>query len=568
MVTDAKNTFGGSIMKKHNLSFLATSILMGLIPLLVAAVTISTVAVYKTKNNLEERVYLQLQACAISLRKYFEWDINENILEADEESLDFIDSLTEQDVDLTLFLDDVRFITSIYNEDGERNIGTKASDGIWEIVKQGKDYYTNGTVIGGKKYYVYYIPVCRENGEVVGMAFAGMPESLVKENITANARSMVLAAVCIAAFCIVVIVLIGLRIRKSIIGIADYTHELSTGRLGISTSCTSNIREIANLIDSTEDLQGNLKNIISKVEDKAVRLTRNVKTIHDGIEVSNNASEGIVKAVNELSKGSMNISESVQNTAASMQNVGQSISSIAESATTTEGEAQQIEVINNEAKDNLSHLIDANKNTVTISENVVTGINEANSAIENIRKAADAITNIASQTSMLSLNASIEAARAGEAGKGFAVVASSIQTLAGESDNSAQEIQNIINEIIMKSQNNVQLANQIKDAIDSEGDALVTVSDSFDKVSDKIQIMVDTIHNISTEIGTLDKDKEKVLDEINSLSFISEENTASCQETTASIEELRENIEVISVQATDTDNISEELKESVSYFKL
>ena len=555
-------------MKKHKLTFLATSMLIGLIPLLVAAVTISTVAVYKAKNNLEERVYLQLQACAISVREYFEWDINEDILEVDEVSLDFIDSLKVQDVDLTLFLGDVRFITSIYNEDGERNIGTKASEGIWDFVKQGKDYRTNGTMIGGKKYYVYYTPVCSESGEIIGMAFAGMPESLVNENIASNTRSMVLVAVCTAAFCIVIIVLIALRIRKSIIAIANYTHELSTGSLSISTSCASNIREIAALIDSAENLQDNLKNIISKVDDKTLRLTQNVKTIHDGIQISNDVTEGIVRVANELSEGSMHIAESVQNTAASMQNVGESISSIAESAAVTEAEAREIEVINNEAKDNLSHLIQANKNTVTISENVVMGINEANTAIENIRKAADAITNIAAQTSMLALNASIEAARAGESGKGFAVVASSIQTLAGESDNSAKEIQNIINEIILKSQNNVQLANEIKNAIDSEGDALVSVSDSFDKVSDKIQIAVDTIHNISSESDVLNHDKEKVLDEISSLSSISEANTASCQETTASIEELRKNIEMINIQATDTDNISEELKESVAYFKL
>ena len=187
-------------MKKYKLSFLATSMLMGLIPLLVAAVTISAVAINKTKNNLEERVYLQLQACAISVREYFEWDIDENILEVDEVSLDFIDSLTVQDVDLTLFLEDVRFITSIYNEDGERNVGTKASEGIWDLVKQGKDYCTNGTIIGGREYYVYYTPVYSEDGEIIGMAFAGMPESLVKENITSNTRSMVLVAVCTAAF--------------------------------------------------------------------------------------------------------------------------------------------------------------------------------------------------------------------------------------------------------------------------------------------------------------------------------------------------------------------------------
>ena len=567
-MVDAQNTFGGNVMKKHKLTFLATSILIGLIPLLVAAVTISIVAINKTKSNLEERVYLQLQACAISVREYFEWDIDEDILEVDEVSLDFIDSLKVQDVDLTLFLEDERFITSIYNEDGERNIGTKSSEGIWDLVKQGKDYNAKGTVIGGKEYYVYYTPVRSESGEVVGMAFAGMPESFVNENITSNTMSMVLVAVCTAAFCIVIIVLIGLNIRKSIIGISQYTYELSVGRLSISTSCTSNIREISALIDSAENLQNNLKTIISKVDDKTLRLAQNVKTIHDGIQISNDATEGIVRAANELSDGSLHIAESVQNTAASMQNVGESISSIAESAADAEAEAREIEVINNEAKDNLSRLIEANKNTVTISENVVTGINEANTAIENIRKAADAITSIAGQTSMLALNASIEAARAGEAGKGFAVVASSIQSLAGESDNSAKEIQNIINEIILKSQNNVQFASQIKDAIDSEGDALISVSDSFDKVSDKIKITVDTIHNISTESDVLNQDKGKVLDEISSLSSISEANTASCQETTASIEELRKNIEMINVQATDTNNISEELKESVAYFKL
>ena len=258
----------------------------------------------------------------------------------------------------------------------------------------------------------------------------------------------------------------------------------------------------------------------------------------------------------------------MQNRFIAQQNVGESILSIAESALVTEKKAQEIETISSEAKDNLSLLMDANKNTVMISEDVVTGIDEANEAIEHIRKAADAITNIASQTSMLALNASIEAARAGEAGSGFSVVAASIQTLAGESDRSAKKIQTIIDEIVEKSRNNVQLANYIKEAVDSEGNALATVSDSFDKVNDKIHITVDTIHDISKEIDALNQDKEKVLEEVRSLSAVSEENTASCQETTDSIKELRENIEMINCQTTDTNNISEELKESVAYFEL
>lgn len=555
-------------MKKHKLPFLVTSMLIGLVPLIVASATISLVAVYKMKSNLEKDVYLRLQAASTAVREYFEWDIDEGILEVDDVSLQFIDSYTNQDIELTLFLEDERYITSIYKEDGERNIGTKASEGIWETVRQGKDYYADGTVIGGKEYFVCYIPVCNSSGEVVGMAFAGMPESIVGDNIAANTKTIVIVFVCVAAVCAAAIIGIGLKIRKPIVRIAGYTHLLSKGRLGADVANASSIKEISMLIDSAQSLQVNLKKIISKVDDKTGRLDQNVKMIHSGIQTSNEATEGIVDAVNELSKGSLHIAESVQSTAEAMKNVGESILSIAESAVVTEKEAQEIETISSEAKNNLSLLMDASKNTVTISEDVVTGIGEANEAIEHIRNAADAITSIASQTSMLALNASIEAARAGEAGAGFSVVAGSIQALAGESDRSAKEIQTIIDEIIEKSQNNVQLANQIKEAVDSEGDALATVSDSFDRVNDRINITVDTIHNISKEIDALNQDKEKVLEEVHDLSVVSEENTASCQETTDSIKELRENIEMINCQTTDTNNISEELKESVAYFKL
>lgn len=555
-------------MKNHKLPFLVTSMLIGLIPLFVASATISLVAIYKMKSNLEEDVFLRLQAASAAVREYFEWDIHEDILEVDDASLAFIDSYTNQDIELTLFLQDVRFITSIYKEDGERNIGTKSSEGIWETVKQGKDYYAAGTVIGGKKYYVCYIPVYGSSNEIVGMAFAGIPESIVGDNIAGNTKTIVFVFVCVAAICAAAIICVGLKIRKPIVGIADYTHLLSRGSLGVDIADASAIKEISTLIDSAESLQGNLKNIISKVDDKTERLNKNVKMIHSGIQTSNEATEGIVVAVNELSKGSVHIAESVQSTAESMQNVGESILSIAESAVATEKKAQEIETISSEAKDNLALLMDANRNTVKISEDVVMGIDEANEAIEHIRKAADAITSIASQTSMLALNASIEAARAGEAGSGFSVVATSIQTLAGESDRSAKEIKTIIDEIIEKSRNNVQLANHIKEAVDSEGNALATVSDSFDKVNDKIHITVDNIHDISKEIDALNQDKEKVLEEVRSLSAVSEENTASCEETTNSIKELRENIEMISCQTTDTNNISEELKEAVAYFEL
>ena len=210
----------------------------------------------------------------------------------------------------------------------------------------------------------------------------------------------------------------------------------------------------------------------------------------------------------------------------------------------------------------------ANNDTIVISQDVINGIKESSEAVNDIKRAADVISEIASQTSLLSLNASIEAARAGEAGRGFAVVASNIQELAEQSDRSAKEIQSVIQNIVHKSEHNVILANQIKDAVDNEGGVLKEVNTSFDEVNNQVEVTADAVNEIQIKSTALDRNKNKVLDEVSTLSSISEENAASCEETTASMEELSANIETINVKAQETGDIADALEESVEYFKL
>ena len=136
------------------------------------------------KDELVDSTYLRLKACATSVEQYFTWDIREDILEKDDISYQFIDSL-----------EDERFITSIVDKDGNRAEGTKADPQIWETVRAGNDYETDGVEIKGEEYYVYYMPVCSDDGEILGMAFAGERESIVQDAISDMLRSLVLRSV-------------------------------------------------------------------------------------------------------------------------------------------------------------------------------------------------------------------------------------------------------------------------------------------------------------------------------------------------------------------------------------
>lgn len=554
-------------MKKAKMNLLLTMVMIGVIPLLIVGVVLSVVSINTTKEEVVEETFEKLKVAAEGLDEYYAWDIIHTGEAAYEH--DYVDGLKADDIELTLFIGDERYITSLIDSStGKRNEGTKADPSIYATVSAGNDYHAENVKIGGVKYFVYYTPVKDANNKVVGMAFAGTPQKDVDALINKVTTQAIMIAVILMLVSAAIVVLVAMKVRSGIVKIVNATNTLAEGKLYEPIEVKSGIKEIGVLIDAAKSLQMNLVSIISTVNNNVNQLNNNVGMITDGVTTCNEATSGIVSAVDELAKGSMDMAEAVQNTASAMQEIGDGIAVINELAGDANTAANDVMQISNEAKTNLSQLITANGETIQISDDVVNGINEASNAIEEIRKAADVIADIASQTNLLSLNASIEAARAGEAGRGFAVVASSIQNLASQSDESTKEIKQIIQNIVEKSENNVKLANMIKEAVDNEGKVLSDVSDSFDAVNSKIETTAEAIEEISAKATGLDSAKVQVLDEVSTLSSISEENAASCQETNASMEELGANVETINQQAIETKEVSDQLGEAVSYFKL
>ena len=172
---------------------------------------------------------------------------------------------------------------------------------------------------------------------------------------------------------------------------------------------------------------------------------------------------------------------------------------------------------------------------------------------------------IASQTNLLSLNASIEAARAGEAGKGFAVVAEEIGKLADDSRNMADDIRREMDVLLTESQSAVQMASEVQRQNDEQQAVLGNTVQSVNAMIEDISSTVVSVKSIETDAGTCVEAKNVVADAMASLSAISEENAASSEETGASMQELSATVTTLASSADSLKEVAERLNEEMAF---
>ena len=200
-------------------------------------------------------------------------------------------------------------------------------------------------------------------------------------------------------------------------------------------------------------------------------------------------------------------------------------------------------------------------------EEIARTISATQSAVANINDRVEGISGIASQTNLLSLNASIEAARAGEAGKGFAVVAEEIRKLADDSDSMAQAIRVEMDELLKQAEAAVAAANLVKQGNLEQQEAIGGTLESVNGMLEDIDGTVVGIRDIAGGASTCVTSNDVVSDAMSSLSAISEENAASSETTGASVQELSATVSSLANSADDLKEIALKLNEEMLFFK-
>lgn len=184
---------------------------------------------------------------------------------------------------------------------------------------------------------------------------------------------------------------------------------------------------------------------------------------------------------------------------------------------------------------------------------------KTNASVQEIRSVTEIISSISHQTNLLALNASIEAARAGENGKGFAVVAEEIRKLADQSQESAEHINQIVNDLIHNSSISVDVTTKVSEAFEKQNTKMQDTKEIFSTLNDEITSVSSAIDNIASEVTDLEQHKNIIADGVDHLSSFAEQNAdygekvshdmtdlnsamASCIEATAKIVDVSEEL--------------------------
>ncbi|RUO68306.1 methyl-accepting chemotaxis protein [Idiomarina ramblicola] len=298
--------------------------------------------------------------------------------------------------------------------------------------------------------------------------------------------------------------------------------------------------EFGELASNTNKLTGNLRKLIEGIANRATQLAT-------AAEQSSNVSDETTNAIDEQRR-------QIEQVATATQEMNSTASEMADGA---EQALREIQHSDDEAK-RVREISDKNRSTI---EGLAREIQSASEVIDqlsenskNIGGILDVIRGIADQTNLLALNAAIEAARAGEQGRGFAVVADEVRTLASRTQESTEEIQDMIESLQNDSQRAVTVMNKGREQAELSVQQSDEAAQALQSITESVHQASDSSNHIANAAKEQSSTAHDISERLESIVSIAEQTASGSKQTAQASNEVAK--------------LSDELQDSIKSFRV
>lgn len=358
------------------------------------------------------------------------------------------------------------------------------------------------------------------------------------------------------------------QIAKRIRTLKDAAGQIADGDLTGQLPEARGKDELDDLSRSFGIMTHNIRGIIQSIGEAGHRVDRMAQDIDRGNDTAQAIVQQVSRTTEELSIGSQKIAEDLSETVMVVDKMQSTFNSNLEATSQSVIDGREVLTTVEEGNKAVAEQLRlAEVNRMAMSE-VEQTVRELEESAVRITTMTAYVSEIAKQTTMLSLNASIEAARAGEAGRGFAVVAGEVNKLAEQSAQSVKHIYAAVGEITTsmdKVKNSVAQSMQL---FGEQEQATGQTRESFSAIRESVERISTGIHQLAEDMQHSNELSTQVQQAIENISAITEQSAASSEEITASTSEQQRSFADASIKVKSLRDISAEMHQELLRFRL
>lgn len=550
--------------------------ILGVIIIVIAATSLRSSIIRQVENSLRGTAAATLAAYDQNSGFYLVaengdiWKGGYNISRSEK----LLDTIREKSgMEVTFFYGDKRIMTSIVDADGKRILGSPAGAKIVEeVLEKGQEYFSRQVSVDGEMYYGYYVPVFQDGdaGAPVGMVFAGVDRNATLNSVMRIVFYIVVTVVLIALAGMLVTGLVSNSISKALKEEVVCVEGLATGNLNVRLNRKHLQRkdEVGELTRSIDKLQTDLRGIIGGIGDSTAQLISASDMLEQTSKQTLANMDDVMQSVDTITSGAVSQAEDTRNASDTITRMGELIIETGSQAGALSKSADTMLASSDETGETIDGLKNISEEVKNVVDMIAELTRQTNESAKTIREAAGLISDIAGQTTLLSLNANIEAARAGEAGRGFAVVADAIQKLAEQSNDTSSSIDHIVNTLLGNAEHVVEAMQRMQEVTGRQSDYIVSTEKSVRTVIDEIHISIQNIRNIEDRTRELEDARKDMMGMIAGLSDIAESNVVNTKETGEVIANVSECFREVEQSALNLKETADVLEKHICNFQM